>query len=111
MIAVLLGRFPLVMTVFDTAIDTIFDDPDIGTSATYYTTLGASTSITAIVDHVYDVVYSGQSDVSDRRVVIGIRKSEIAAPERGATILVGSTAYIIDTVVNDDGIETQVAVH
>lgn len=52
----------------------------------------------------------GDSELTDRRTVIGIRQSDIAAPARGDTILVGATTYTVDTVIADDGIETQVAV-
>jgi len=98
------------MTVFDTALDTLFLDPNLGADATYTPSGGSPSAVRVVVEHDVELVSVGVSDVSDRRTVIGVRKSDIASPGRGDTILVGSTTYTVDVVISDDSYETQVAV-
>lgn len=98
------------MTAFDTAIDTLFADQNMAVDATYTPDGGAPVSVRVILDHDVDLIGLGFSDITDRRTVIGIRKSEIAAPGRNDTILVGATTYTVDVVIADDSIEAQVAV-
>ena len=99
------------MTIFDTAIDTLFTNSDLSVGATYSPVAGGSSSVRVIIQEGVDLVSVGASDLADRRTVIGIRKSEVAAPVKNDTILVGVTTYTVDVIVDDDGLETRVAVH
>jgi len=90
--------------------DTVFTDVNFSLAATYTPTVGIASSVRVIVDDDVEILSMGDSELTDRRTVIGIRQSDIAAPARGDTILVGATTYTVDTVIADDGIETQVAV-
>ena len=98
------------MTVFDTAADTLFADQNLAVDATYTPDGGAPVSVRVIVEHNVELASVGFSGVSDRRTMIGVRKSEIPQPGRGDTLLVGSTTYVVDVVITDDSYETQVAV-
>ena len=99
------------MTIFDTAIDTLFDDDNLAVDATYTPAAGGPVSVRVIIQEGVDLVSVGASDLADRRTVIGIRKSDIAAPVKDDTLLVGVTTYTVDVIVDDDGLETRVAVH
>jgi len=98
------------MTIFDTASDTLFADGNLAVDAIYTPDGGAPVSVRVIVEHDVELAAIGLSGVSDRRTMIGIRKSEIALPGRGDTILVGATTYVVDVILTDDSYETQVAV-
>jgi len=99
------------VTIFDTAIDTLFDDDNLAVDATYTPAAGGPVSVRVIIQEGVDLVSVGASDLADRRTVIGIRKSDIAAPVKDDTLLVGVTTYTVDVIVDDDGLETRVAVH
>jgi len=99
------------MTVFNTAIDTIFNDINLSVEATYTPVVGVPSIIRAVVEHNVELVSMSDADVTDRRIVISVRKSEIAAPARGDTLLIGSTTHTVDCVIFDDDLEIQVAVH
>lgn len=98
------------MTIFNDIADTIFTDSNISSAATYTPTVGSPSSVRVIVDDDVEILSMGDSEITDRRIVIGIRQSDISAPVPGDTILVGATTYTVNNVIADDGIETQVAV-
>jgi hypothetical protein len=99
------------MTVFDTAIDTIFTDENIAVDATYTPVDFFPVSVKAILEHDVDLMSIGDASVTDRQIVIGIRKSEVSAPGRGDTVQIGASTYTVDSIVGDDGIVTQLVVH
>lgn len=98
------------MTIFDDMADSVFTDENVSSAATYVMGTGSSSSVRVIVDEDVDTLAMGESELTDRRTVIGIRKSDIATPYPGDAITVGSTTYTVDNVIADDGIEVQVSV-
>jgi len=98
------------MTIFDDMADSIFTDDNFSSVATYMMGSGTTSSVRVVVDKDVDTLVMGESELTDRRTVIGIRKSDIPTPYPGETITVGSTIYTIDNVIADDGIEVQVSV-
>jgi hypothetical protein len=99
------------MTIFNTAIDTLFADENMAVDATYTPAAGGPVSVKAVLEHDVDLMSIGDASVTDRQIVIGIRKSEVAAPGRGDTVQIGASTYTVDSIVGDDGIVTQLAVH
>lgn len=98
------------MTIFDTAIDTLFNDDNMAVDAIYTPVAGGPVSVRVILTEGVEIASAGFSDVSDRRTVVGIRNSEIDSPGRGDTILVGAITYTVDVILEDDGYSTEVAV-
>lgn len=98
------------MTVFDTAIDTIYGDDNLAVNATYTPLGGSGAAVRVIIDHDVDLVLMAQSDVADRRAVISVRKSEAASPGKGDTFLIGAVTYTVDVLIEDDSIEARLAV-
>lgn len=98
------------MTVFDTALNTLFLDTNLSVAATYTPSGGSGAAVRVIVEHDVELISIGASDVADRRTVIGVRKSDVVTPGKGDTILVGATTYTVDVIISDDSYETQVSV-
>lgn len=98
------------MTIFDDAADSIFTDDNVASVASYTKGCGTTSSVRVIVDKDVETLVMGESELTDRRTVIGLRKSDISMPYPGEIITVGSTIYTIETVIADDGIEVQVSV-
>lgn len=82
-----------------------------GEAATYTPSGGSPVAITVIVDRNVDLAPGGfDSTVIERRTVLNILKTEVAAPERGDVCVVGATSYTVDSVFDDDGYVVKVAV-
>ena len=88
--------------------DKIFANDAMADDATYAPVIGAPSSVRVIVDHDVELVALGDSEVADRRTVIGIRKTDINSPLRGDQITVGATTYTVDRLFDDDGLEVRV---
>jgi hypothetical protein len=99
------------LTIFDTAADTLFSDDNLAVDATYTPVVGSPVSVKAILEHDVDLMSVGGSNVTDRQIVIGIRKSEVALPGRNDTVQIGASTYTVDSIVDDDDIVIQVVVH
>lgn len=96
------------MTIFDQMAARIFNDPNIGEDATYRTAAGVETpGIRVVIEHDVDLVSLGESDIADRRSVVGLLKTDVANPARGDTVITAARAYALDKVLSDDGIETR----
>lgn len=99
------------MTAFVDGVNLLFSDDDVAVDATYTPDGGAGAAVRVIVMEDSEFVAAGQSDVTDRRTVIAIRSSDVAAPGRDDTVLVGSTTYTVESVIDDDGLEMRLAVY
>lgn len=91
------------MTVFDTALDDIFDNEDAVADATYAPPAGSASAIRVIV---------GRGDVAGRlgsnpfqmspanqanAVWLSVRKSELALPVKGGTVVFEGRTYTVAT--------------
>jgi hypothetical protein len=82
------------MTVFDTAIDTLFNDDNLAVDAIYTPDGGGAPvsvrTIKTIEDDLTDV-FSGRQVV--KKIKADIRVSEVATVAAGGELLIGSTTY------------------
>lgn len=92
------------MSVFDTAIDAIFADPNLGEAATYTPPAGAPTSCTVTVRKpdtagtLQTTGYQISPAAQDIALIAEVRRSEIASPVRGGTLTTGGRTYPVRDV-------------
>ena len=85
------------MTVFDTATDTLFADPNIGVEATYTPLNAPAILIRAILTSDVQAL-SIDPYVSEVRTLIDVRKSEVTTVRRGDTVTLTGQVYTVDGV-------------
>ena len=73
-----------------------------GSSATHTALDGTQTSCSVILEHSSESVAIGYAEASERRTLLRVRTSEIAAPAIGDTFLVSSTTYTVRGIVARD---------
>lgn len=98
------------MTIFNAAADVIYADDNIASDAVYTPVSASPRQVRVIIEHDVDVIAMAQSDLADRVTVINIRKSDVENPIAGDTVIVGASTYTVDVVIEDDQIESRVAV-
>lgn len=91
-------------TVFDQAVADIFADPNLGVAATYAPPAGAPVACTVTLRRPNIDGPLGTPGLvlapadQDLALVAELRKAEVAAPERGATLTVNGHAYPVRDV-------------
>jgi len=95
------------MSAFADFLDDIYGDPDFGVPAIYTPLVGSPVAVTMIWGSPDEDVRLGGSMSTQLRKNAGqVRVSELAEPERGATMTVDGTVYTIAGRARDDlGIE------
>jgi len=91
------------VTIFDTAIDTLFADANLAIDATYTPVAGAPVGvrvIKTIEDDPMDV-FAGRQVV--KKIKADIRVSEVATVAAGASLLIGVTTYKVTNPQIKDG--------
>lgn len=83
------------MTIFDTAIDTLFADDNLAVDAIYTPAAGGPVSVRAIktIEDDPTDVFSGRQVV--KKIKADIRVSEVTVVATGDSLLIGSTTYSI----------------
>ena len=76
-----------------------------GVCATFTDRDSATTEVTAIVE--YDLQQYGQvAEIAGKTATVSVRVSELALPpRRGETYTVGSTVYVVDSILLSDELE------
>lgn len=98
------------MTIFSDLYAAIYADTDIAVSAVYKTTVGMPTTVSVIMDEGVGFKDLGDSTMADRQVILHVLKSEVSSPVTGETFTIATTTYTVDQVVEDNGLEIQLAV-
>ena len=83
------------MTVFATAIDTLFRDPSIAADAIYTPAGSDPTSIRVIARRPDEIVGFGDTPIHAATAMFDVRISEVASPAQGDTLEIGGETFII----------------
>lgn len=83
------------MTVFDTAIDTLFTNSDLAVDATYSPAAGGSSSVRVIVSHIEEPTDVFNAGAVVLKSIADIRVSDVALPVQGDGLAIGSDTYTI----------------
>lgn len=85
------------MTVFDTMVDTLYSDPNLGVSATYRPKGGASFSVTLVRDPLpVGQVYSPfETKAVTTGYLFDVRASDVPQPVKGDEIEVDGVRFVV----------------
>ena len=91
------------MTIFDTAIDTLFSDVNLAVSATYSPAVGAPVAVQAIKTSTEDRTGLFDGGHVVRKQKLNIRVSEVATVASGDQVTIGAVTYsITNPQIKDD---------
>lgn len=92
----------------DAGIASVYDFASV--PCTYTDRDSVTTTVNAIVEHdLYK--YGDTVEIAGKVAIISVRVSEMTyAPRRGETYTIGSTVYVVDSVVRSDELEHAVLV-
>lgn len=95
------------MTVFSAAINTLFDDPNIGIDATYYAGgEGAGVAVRIVWRAPDQVADFGGGRFVARGRMLEVRVSDVAMLSAGDTVTVAGQEYVIsgEPLIDDNGL-------
>jgi hypothetical protein len=83
----------------------------LGKAVSYHHHTGVVCTAQAIIDKGVEVFPGGfDTGVAERRTEVSLLWTDAARAQRGEKIIDGDTAYVIEDIIEDDGIEIRVAV-
>jgi hypothetical protein len=71
-------------------------------SATYTPPVGAAVACKVYVDRNAAFLSQDGADIAGNRIVVGILRADVARPEAGATVAVGSETFELEALVQQD---------
>jgi hypothetical protein len=83
------------MTAFQEMIDALFADPAVARTVTYTPVAGSAQTIRAVIKSPDRVIDVRDIAIHTPTVVVDVRVSDVATPQAGDTLTIGTLTYVV----------------
>jgi hypothetical protein len=83
------------MTAFQEMIDALFADPAVARTVTYTPVAGTARTLRAVIKSPDRIVDVREIAIHTSTLVVDVRVSDIATPQEGDTLTIGTLTYVV----------------